>query len=844
MLQNNKLYVLLITRLIAPHLTKEDPAWNLLVELLLTNPQELYNDNLAHSEVVRKWQILNQNLEMGNLLQHFYLFEQLYRIIVKYFSNLSNHQQHKTIKYAIDKNNFDLISLLWAMSMFNAIVGAQPVITIDDTTVTKLLSVIVEQASQQLGLLWLAIVEPTTTPSILTLKKYTHIFLHELNTEETSPITIRVEEKTKMLSIQDFFNEKTPDPVTNKVTVIDINIKFESNNHRRYNISDKPATLLTINGNSYSYNSIIFNIAPLILQRYNRNKTHIEPPFLTAVQQLANTQFYIEEQLMFSFADLIKNNLHKTWEEINKITSLKVHNNLDAKLLLGKTTRLVYSRWYVRQALQQILMCFLKSYDNAATLASLAKKTSINSRLLGSIFAKHKSESELIREAQQLQVLFSEAYFFESYLNYFEYINNYSIKYVFFQPYADFRGRLYYKSEASPQSIWCFRFIYSYEPKKTALLTNYPLYPYQETFLEQHPALCKNRGAIEFIQAIGVLFKSKCINPTTGAMPLEEILKLGYEQYNKYKDTPIQDAQADFDLRDLAELYYYIYAFKHEREAVHKGFYIWKDTTASVIQHGGKLLGYKHEYLHLLNLNNNLIAYDTYQCIINKIKEVLTTQGVYPPEVIELLNRKALKQLIMTCEYQVSYQTAYKSYTHCIAELALKNPTYNNLLNNNFFKDIFKLLKTGLVASLFFQQTPARWFQRGNNQMESSVDIRLDTTYYKNAYTTLYYDKGTEQKRERATSKTLLPSWENQAGLIHDTRKIKQAAYVNFIHAYDAVYLRAICRLAADANIELAAIHDGFGVAYYNSKWLISAANEAFWPASHVTHSFSHTILI
>jgi cobalamin biosynthesis Co2+ chelatase CbiK len=59
-----------------------------------------------------------------------------------------------------------------------------------------------------------------------------------------------------------------------------------------------------------------------------------------------------------------------------------------------------------------------------------------------------------------------------------------------------------------------------------------------------------------------------------------------------------------------------------------------------------------------LNLNNEFIAYDTYQVVINELKATLGTKYDIPASVLSLLSRKVLKQLIMTCEYQVSFQTA------------------------------------------------------------------------------------------------------------------------------------------------------------------------------------------
>lgn len=65
--------------------------------------------------------------------------------------------------------------------------------------------------------------------------------------------------------------------------------------------------------------------------------------------------------------------------------------------------------------------------------------------------------------------------------------------------------------------------------------------------------------------------------------------------------------------------------------------------------------------------------------------------------------------------------------------------------------------------------------------------------------------------------------------------------YVNTIHAHDSYYLRNLLRASLINDIEIAAIHDGFAVAYYNTGWLIGAANDTF--SAELT-AYSTTILI
>lgn len=235
-------------------------------------------------------------------------------------------------------------------------------------------------------------------------------------------------------------------------------------------------------------------------------------------------------------------------------------------------------------------------------------------------------------------------------------------------------------------------------------------------------------------------------------------------------------------------------------------------------QHGGKLLGYQTTQLQYLNLDNQFTAYDTYQRIILEICRKLKQDNVNS-QVLALLTRKTLKQVIMTCEYGVSYPTAANRFTQLIERLHKTDERYALLRDKVIFKKIFTLLNKGLAASLFYNSTQSDWFETLSNNCKIFPDLIFDPIYYSPRYHFIYFEVGTATARKRAVIKTIVPCWETaiEKRLINN-RKTQQAAYVNYVHAYDAAYLRALLRAAAAASIELAAIHDGFGVAYYNSK--------------------------
>lgn len=99
-------------------------------------------------------------------------------------------------------------------------------------------------------------------------------------------------------------------------------------------------------------------------------------------------------------------------------------------------------------------------------------------------------------------------------------------------------------------------------------------------------------------------------------------------------------------------------------------------------------------------------------------------------------------------------------------------------------------------------------------------DLTLPTKYYTIANHRLYYEIGDEFTRKRLSISTIRPLWEvgEKTQKTIDKGKTQQAAYVNQVHAYDALFLRDILRASIKARVDIAAIHDGFGVAYYNTK--------------------------
>jgi hypothetical protein len=827
--------------------------WSPTVTLLLENPTVLCDDlpsahpQLPPKDYYEQRAILNNAIELINLINHFDLYEGLYNEYVLLFTNLTKHCRHKVLRLFYEEYfDQEVFFHIWTISTFIAITAVQSVITTNATHSTKIYSAVLEHSCNTVFSLLDLFPLPHEKLPTLTLKKYINICL-QTYAQSSSSIKIRVEKKSDLISLREFFAEQKPEaPHTNQVTVLIVMLTFLVNLDRRYFITNTPVRILYINNKYYTYLGIRLLLTPLLIQHYAKGRSTITSAFVEATHHLATTGFTVDFALVEMFEAIVKAEVELVWKKLQELTSLDIQSIEDAKGVLGKTSRKLLTTKHIRNALQQMLLRNVAEDAPSASITELAKKTHLNSNLLRSIFTKNKTEEQLIYEARELQAQFSKLYLYTNYLTYGQYLRDTERTTIHFTPYSDFRGRLYYKSEASPQSIWCFRFIYYYHRNVQLKPSDYPLYPYQQSFISNNPHLeLQNPALLEFFQAIGVLFKSKCINTKDGSVNLNDLLNQGVSFYTRYKDHDPVQIPSEIDIKDYAEFLYYKHAIESERVKLRRGYYIWKDTTASVVQHGGKLLGYKPEMLPQLNLNNEFIAYDTYQVVINELKATLGTKYDIPASVLSLLSRKVLKQLIMTCEYQVSFQTAYNRYTHTVTELANKDTRYQLLLDRALFKHIYDLLKAGLVAKLFYKETQDEWFSRNSVSDLAQADICFTTTYHPIAYNMLYFEKGDEVRRARTVIKTITPIWEHYKVETPpiDKRKTKQAAYVNFVHAHDAIYLRKILRAAKRSSVEIAAVHDGFGVAYYNSKWLMGAANSSFWERG-LDMPFSHTIIL
>lgn len=816
------------------------------------------NDLTSYApEIQYQLHLLDAATNILSIITNWNVYTEIYQTIMSYFNNLNNHHQHKQIKN-LYKNNLDTVFYihLWANALFYSLVNAQSLADLKQEAIDtkKILHHVINIGAE---LLFIQNSLLTTVDSLdfkLTrnlFKKYLFIILNEINSKNYNWLKIEVEKKTDVIPLHEFLKntlETKIKPSENKITVIKFKLLFARNFLRKFNISLKAPTIFKYEDQYYTYNVFKLTSKPLIKQANTKKQTTVNDSFIKAAQHLNNTKFIINKTLLKKITELVEIELENLLK--NNQTIIEDAETLhDLKLLLQNLLKRVYTKKYTRSFFQEKLKLTLKEELTQETVSDALKNSKTTQTLSKSLFKTNKDEKNLFMLANSVQVLFAKIYTLTNFLAFVEYIEEYNLTFLYFTVYADFRGRLYYNSEATIQSIWCFRYLYTFE---TTLVPHLNLYPFSSTqenfwntqFTKVFPAYKGPRAVIEFFQAIGVIFKTK-LTKQDGSLCIADCLNYGFNYYLNFSEFT-EDYQ-NLELKTKAELIYYTTALKdilnYNSEL---NYYIWKDSTASMAQHGGKILGYKNSTLKYLNLANNFYAYDTYTVIINDIHKFIKKNYNGADEVLPYLQRTVLKQLIMTSEYGVTYYTARKRYFTLVEELTKNNSGFEILTNQTLLKLIYDYLQTDAIGALFYKTTQDSWWTATSAKNISKVefkDLNYEHPYYKLKTHTLYYDKQNTETRSRTTLTLYLNIWElPEEEWELDVKKTNTAAYVNYVHAWDAYYLRNIARECLNHTVPLATIHDGFAVPYIYVNWLIQVANYSFWDEH--TRLYSHTILL
>lgn len=326
-------------------------------------------------------------------------------------------------------------------------------------------------------------------------------------------------------------------------------------------------------------------------------------------------------------------------------------------------------------------------------------------------------------------------------------------------------------------------------------------------------------STIDIFLAIGLIFKSKVTN-VMGYRKFLDTIEFGVMIYEEYTQDNSSVVKVQ-DIDDRVVLRYYLYVLDNIKNKNIKLWYIIKDTTASVHQHTGNILGFKQEALKYLNLDNEFSYYDTYELFISELlKKIIESQIESKSKLTKLLNRKILKKMIMTVAYSVGFIKARDDFIHVI-KTAGYNTKDTGFLVGLYPKIYFFFKGCSVDTNFLYTHTKAYFLKKlfESNGLELD-DIKIPTEYYKLV---------SEDIRYYANDNKVFTLTYLYANLQkEDCIKTKLAAFVNCVHALDAAYLRRIIKLCNSYNIPVGTIHDGFCVPFIKSGILIHIANKAF----------------
>jgi len=655
-----------------------------------------------------------------------------------------------------------------------------------------------------------------------------------------------------------------------KLTTISLTVSIEPNYYRRFRIFKRPCQLIKRDNSVVVVSPFGLVCKNLVTQKFNKKFTEVTTDFLNKVLSLTTTGFVVDEKFILSSAEIID----LEWDlYCQKLKDLKEKSSAHTALndLIKES-----------DSLQSIIKNITKSLTvtksirntNQKNLHNLAKNEQPEKVTIKDFCAKNCQIAALFKRIEVLQYLgdtqaralgefqaiASKVFALQQCFSYMKYLSDQRFEVCYFHIYTDFRGRLYYDSQVSVQSYWCYRFLYTFatNDKKNDLQEHYLLDEVtEELYIKKClPNKLYNKNLFELYQSLGFLFK-KTHTKDDGQIDLIKIREVGIDFYCKHQNTTLKTLWLllNKDSKLTAEAYYYVSAIKRVCEGDTALFYIWKDTTCSMSQHAGKLLGYQPDSMQFLNLCNEKTAYDTYVIYIRELVKLLKQVNPqrWSPERCRLLNRDFLKNLIMTREYGVTSYTATREFIGEVRQWLKKDPNYLFFADTEVFEEIFKTLGADSFDKIFYHISKDEWLKRALGQnctyMELE-DIKIHTTYYSTKSSYLSVEVGKQAGKRARHVVSVNSYWEFREGKqgpekgVSKTNytvnqlKTKAALRVNAIHALDALYLRNIAQACQLHGLPLAAIHDGFATPYTHGSWIISTANACFFKGTNYPFSF------
>lgn len=594
------------------------------------------------------------------------------------------------------------------------------------------------------------------------------------------------------------------------------------NYHALFKLSVSQPTLFTTNFTSY----ITTKFPPLACSVIRQ---HRDRPHTTYSNEFSNVLLLLSQVKMSVSSDL----LEKMWElaELDMKYSIELVAGMDKLAHLNLKQILEDILNIIKVTSKHISVGTIKAnfikekaknhiQNNKTLEANIKDELEYSQKLIN---LKKKWDSILIssiyedKERIIFQKIFSKFYQYYIFNKFIEYIKTNNINSWYFLTYADFRGRFYYDSLASPQSFWGFRHIYKCENS--------------------------NFNAEIYYHSIGVLFKKE-ITSADGELQLNKLAALGLDKYNTLGKLTI--AQLYNDLKDLTLIAEFIY-YKHALTTPNETYFIWRDTTCSMAQHAVKLLGFKENTLKYVNLDNTDVAYDTYTIYIRELKKFLKKSG-WTDDQLDFLSRGLLKHVIMTVGYGVTFFTAYNRHRSIAADMFSDLKVFKWITDKGVFKEIYTALTEGQLDELFYKDTKTSWVNKQKlDETFNLPDMKLPQFYLLPSIklTNLELNPIDGKRQHHQVSVHYNYNCDQELYIknikgddIYDKEKTKRALYVNTIHALDAYYMRNLIYETRRRGHQIIAVHDGFAVPPHQGRWLISTANLIF---NKPNQAFSHS---
>lgn len=579
-------------------------------------------------------------------------------------------------------------------------------------------------------------------------------------------------------------------------------ITYTNTNKNKYfelEYYEQPFNTIFIGDCLFLINSYIFSLK-FAIKNNKFNSENIQIKDFTFLQNILSIPYFVENELTTEVKnEILKNTEFTDWEPIlsgDELEKLKKISDEDVNL-------------------KKKLKDAKDNYENIKKIYSNEHKH---------IFIDYKNADESCKRLQKTynkkySVLITLSIFYK----FFEELKE-RTKPFYLASYIDFRGRIYLDSKISPTSSKIYRHLYHYgyysneelllnniklsESKAFNIIKNkFDIIKDLENDSVQIFNLTKKNILIWLILELGKLSKKDIM--INGEIKLEDFIKNGYEVFLKKK---VPD--------DFEEKIIYLKVTKAIDDLLKnkkiKKTIIYKDSTASVLQHLTKLLGFKSEkVLEIMNINAAETWSDPYTYIINLF---MIRYPIKDDKIKKLFNRKNLKKLIMTINYSLTYRSAVE-YFFQEADQDLKNIiSENSDITTQIIREIKKFYNY-----LKYDVEKEELFEKSSNELIKLWYAGREITTRDGAVVDLNYKKILKKSIETSVSGKRKSMINYTLSEEHDKRKTNMALRANLIHSMDSVFARDILNIK-----KIISIHDSFGISIAEVSFLLDLANVVF----------------